>query len=59
MCRMLEEMRDEAAKDAAFENSKMIALNLLSFGTMSHEDIAKVTELPLDVVETLAKHRSA
>lgn len=48
-CKLIEDMRNEAETQ-----EKIIAINCLSFGTISKEDIAKATELPLEKVEELA-----
>lgn len=51
MCKLNEEMRNETAKMRSVE----IALNLLSLGSVSHEDIAKATGLTLEEIQELAK----
>ena len=58
MCKLNEDMRNEAAREAATEaamiKSAEIALNLLSLRTMSYEEIANVTGLTLEDVKELA-----
>ena len=49
MCKMLEDMRNEAALNRA----KKTAVRLIKLGKMSLEDIAEVTELPLYDVKKL------
>ena len=51
MCKFMEE-RD---KDTEYRNSIRIAANLLKLGTVSHEDIAKATGLPVETVHALAE----
>lgn len=55
MCKLMEDMANERAKEAVKNEKNKLALNLLSLGTLSKEDIAKATELSLDEIETLAK----
>ena len=47
MCKMLEDMRNDKAKE--------IALRMIKAGKMPLEDIANYTELPLDMVEELER----
>ena len=62
MCRLLEEMRNEAAAKAAAEAAVKgkaegkisTALNMLARGRDSIEEIAELTELPLEEVQKLA-----
>ena len=62
MCRLLEEMRNEAAAKAAAEaaikakaeGKISTALNMLARGRDSIEEIAEMTELPLEEVQKLA-----
>lgn len=66
MCRLLEEMRNEAAAKAAAEAAVKAkaegkaegkistALNMLARGRDSIEEIAELTELPLEEVQKLA-----
>ena len=61
MCKLNEDMRNEAAREAATEaamiKSAEIALNLLSLRTMSYEEIANVTGLTLEDVKELAEDK--
>ena len=50
MCKAIEEMRNKAVLEDKLE----IALNFLSLGTVSIEDIAKATGLSLKDVQELA-----
>ena len=46
---------DAAHRKRDIEQGKItVAHNLLSLGTMSHEEIAKITELPLEQIDELA-----
>lgn len=55
MCKLMEDMANERAEEAVKNEKNKLALNLISLGTLSKEDIAKATELSLDEIETLAK----
>ena len=50
MCKILEDMRNEAAREAA----QKTAIRMIRAGKMPLEDIADYTELPLDTVKELA-----
>lgn len=62
MCKLLEEMRNEAAAEAAIkakaegkaEERVNTALKMLARGRDSIEEIAEMTELPLEEVQKLA-----
>ncbi len=57
MCKMLEDMRNEAAREAAQQaeqnKAKKTAVHLIKLGKMSLEEIAEATELSLDIVKEL------
>ena len=55
MCKMMEDMRSEAALVAELAVKKKMARKLLIEGKRSLEAIAEFTELSLDEVEELAK----
>jgi hypothetical protein len=55
MCKMMEDMRNEAAKKAEDKRNETIALNLLEIGKMSIEEIASATGLTVDCVNKLAE----
>lgn len=55
MCRVMEEMRDEAVMYDRIEN----ALTMISDGKLPLEDIARYSSLPLEKVRELAENRSA
>ena len=50
MCKILEEMKNEAALDNAREN----ALRMIKDGQLSLETIAKYVNLPLEEIKALA-----
>lgn len=49
MCKMMEDMRNEAALDQA----KRTDIHLIKLGQMTLEKIAEATELSLDIVKEL------
>ena len=58
MCRVLEEMRNETAKEAAELKSIEIAQRMLADG-MAFEKVAEYSGLKLEKVQELAQQRSA
>ncbi len=58
MCKMMEDMRNEAAREAAqkaeLNKAKKMAVRMIRTGKMPLEDIADYTELSLDTVKELA-----
>ena len=44
-----------AVRDAETEKARRIARNLISLGTVSYDDIEKVTGLPVSEVEKMAE----
>ena len=57
MCKIMEEMWNEAAKEAAQQaeqnKAKKMAIRMIKAGKMSLEDIADYTELSLDTIKEL------
>ena len=53
MCKMLEDMRNEAAHEAKREGARKIAKRLLKMEKLSQEEIADGTGLPLEEVKAL------
>lgn len=53
MCKMLEDMRNEAAHEAKREGARKIAKRLLKMEKLSHEEISDGTGLPLEEVKAL------
>ena len=58
MCKIMEDMRNEAAREAAQQaeqnKAKKMAIRMIKAGKMSLEDIADYTELSLDTIKELA-----
>lgn len=54
MCRAMEEMRNEAARENALE----IARSLLRIDKLTYEEIAQSTKLTVDEVKELEETRS-
>ena len=58
MCKIMEDMRNEAAREAAQRaeqnKAKKMAIRMIKAGKMSLEDIANYTELSLDTIKELA-----
>lgn len=55
MCKVMEDMRNEAAR----ENSLETARSLLLIGKLTYEEIAQATKLTVDEVKELDERRSA
>ena len=53
MCKILEDMRNEAAIEAAQNQAKKTAVHLIKLGKITLEEIAEATGLSLDVVKEL------
>ena len=53
MCKMLEDMRNEAAQKAEQDKAKKTAVRLIKLGKMTLEEIAEATELSLDILKEL------
>lgn len=59
MCKLLEEMRNEATIEATHKTTVDFALKLLARGRDSIEEIAEMTGLSLEAVRELAKKQTA
>lgn len=63
MCRVLDEMCEEVAKETAErvaeEKAKDTARMLLTLNKLSHEEISRSTGLSIEVVEELATQKTA
>lgn len=71
MCRVLDEMCEEVAKETAErveketaervakEKAKETARMLLELNKLSHEEISESTGIPIEVVEELAAQKTA
>ena len=53
MCKIMEDMRNEAAREAAQNKAKRTAVHLIKLGKMTLEEIAEATELSIDIVKEL------
>ncbi len=58
MCKAIEDMRNEAAKEAEKLRSYQIALNLIAMGTLTDEAVAKATDLTLKEIAELKAQAS-
>ena len=54
MCKIMEDMRNEAAQQAEQNKAKKMAIRMIKAGKMSLEDIADYTELSLETIKELA-----
>lgn len=59
MCRAIEEMREETAREAKHEQAIEIAQTLLKLGKMSYEEIALSVKLPVEEIKALDTQKSA
>ena len=59
MCKVMEDMRNEAAKEAARKNSIETTKSLLLLGKLTYAEIAQATKLTVAEVEELDKKKSA
>ena len=59
MCKVMEDMRNEAAKEAARKNQIETAKSLLLLGKLTYAEIAQATKPTVDEVEELDKKKSA
>ena len=53
MCKLMEDMRNEAAHEAKREGARNTAKRFLKMGKLSREEIADGTGLPLEEVKAL------
>ena len=53
MCKLMEDMRNEAAHEAKREGARKIEKRLLKMGKLSREEISAGTGLPLEEVKAL------
>ena len=59
MCKAMEDMRNEAARESARENTLQIANNMLGMKKFTYEDIARATGLTVDEIKELDSKKSA
>lgn len=55
MCKAMEEMRNEAAYKATYEANVKNAVRMLKIGKLSIEEIAAITELPIDLIKSFSE----
>ena len=55
MCRIMEELRDEAIQETLIQTKRSIVLSMLKDDTLSHAKIAEYSGLTIEEVEALAK----
>ncbi len=55
MCKIMEDMRSEVAREAELNKAKKTAIHLIKLGKMSLEEIGEATELSLDTVKELER----
>jgi uncharacterized protein YdbL (DUF1318 family) len=54
----MEDMRNEAARESARENTLQLAKNMLALNKLSYDEIAKVTGLTVDEIKELDSKKS-
>lgn len=59
MCKIMEDLNRKAAKEAANEKQKKIAISMIEKGKLSYEEISEYTGLTVDEVKTLAEGEPA
>ena len=59
MCKAMEDMRNEAAREADTARMIRIARRMLNSGKYAYEDIADVLEISVDEVKTLTENKHA
>ena len=59
MCKAMEDMRNEAAREADKDRMVKIARRMLNSGKYTYEDIADVLEVSVAEVKTLTENRPA
>ncbi len=55
MCKIMEELYDEAVKETSIKTKRDVALSMLKDGSLPYEKIAEYSGLPLEEIEALAK----
>ena len=59
MCKVMEDMRNQAALEAALEEKRAIARKMIMTGKLSHDEVAQCSGLSVEEVEKLAAEKSA
>ena len=58
-CKIIEDMRNEAAKEAAMLEKNKMVTNFLSLGTVLKADLAKASGLTLDEINEIEQQMSS
>lgn len=59
MCKVMEDMRNEAAREAVKENAIKAARSFLALGKLSYEEIANSLGLTVDEIKALDESKPA
>ena len=59
MCRAIEEMREETAREATHAKAVAVAQKMLNTGKMSFEEISEFVDLPVEEIKALDTQKSA
>ncbi len=59
MCKIIEDLRDEARKEADKERSRQNALTMIKLGKLTFEEIALCSGLSVEEVKALAEGKPA
>ena len=59
MCRAIEEMREETAREATHAKAVAVAQKMLNTGKMSYEEISEFVDLPVEEIKALNTPKSA
>ena len=59
MCRAIEEMIEETAREATHAKAVQIAQKMLQWKKLSYEEIAEAVDLPVDEIKALDAKKSA
>ena len=59
MCRAIEEMREETAREATHAKAVAVAQKMLNAGKMSYEEISEFVDLPVEEIKALDTQKSA
>lgn len=54
MCKVMEDMRNQAAEEAEKRTLRDLALRMLKMGEFSYQKIAELSKMPVAEVEALA-----
>ena len=59
MCRIMEEVREEPAREATHAKAVAVAQKMLNIGKMSYEEISDFVDLPVEEINALDTQKSA